>query len=149
MRFGPRAKDLFIALLRRVLSSSILGGRVFGSGRAVGGLALCDFQVIDSLLKRRDVRFQRLDCPVCGVQFLLMVQSQFGDGLLKELDIALQATGATLHRLFDGADFDTGNILRAGGAHAGCEQRREASAKAKSANQTADHQTLVSVDVLR
>ena len=37
---------------------------------------------------------------------------ELGDRLLQEIDIALQAGGAPLHGLFDGADFDAGNILR-------------------------------------
>ena len=41
-----------------------------------------------------------------------MVGGELRDRLLQEIDIALQATGAPLHGLFDGADFDAGNILR-------------------------------------
>ena len=42
-----------------------------------------------------------------------MVGGKFRDGLLQEIDIALQATGAAFHGLFDGADFDAGNVLGA------------------------------------
>ena len=55
---------------------------------------------------------QALDLTVGGVQLLLMVGGEFGDRLLQEIDIALQAAGAPLHGLFDGADFDAGNVLR-------------------------------------
>ena len=61
--------------------------------------------------RRRDL--QGFDLPVGGIELLLMVGGEFGDGLLQEIDIALQAAGAPLHGLFDGADLDTGNILRA------------------------------------
>ena len=43
-----------------------------------------------------------------------MVDREFANRFLQEIDIALQAGGAPLHGLFDGADFDAGNILRGG-----------------------------------
>ena len=44
-----------------------------------------------------------------------MVRGEFGDRLMQEVDIALQARGAPLHGLFDGADLDAGNVLRVNG----------------------------------
>ena len=67
------------------------------------------------LLQANDRALQRLDLPVGGVDLLLMIRRQLGDRLLQEVDIALQAGGAPLHGLFDGADFDAGNVLRMNG----------------------------------
>jgi hypothetical protein len=44
-----------------------------------------------------------------------MVGVELVDRLLQEVDIALQARGAPLHGLFDGADLDAGNVLRVNG----------------------------------
>ena len=68
---------------------------------------------------------QALDLPVRGIELLLHGRREFRDGLLQEIDIALQATGAALHGFFDGADFDTGNVLGLGSG--GCQQARRQS----------------------
>src|SRR5258705_3111946 len=68
-------------------------------------------QVVHDLLQAGDAAFQTLDLPVRGIELLLMVSAEFCDRLLQEIDIALQATGPPLHGLFDGADFNAGNIL--------------------------------------
>ena len=47
-----------------------------------------------------------------GVDLLLMIEAEPGDGLLQKIHIALQAAGAALHGLFDRADFNAGNVLR-------------------------------------
>ena len=60
----------------------------------------------------RHASLQSLDLPVGGIEFLLMVQRKPVDGLLQEIDIALQATGAPFHGLFDVHISMPGNILR-------------------------------------
>jgi hypothetical protein len=42
-----------------------------------------------------------------------MIRRQLVDGLLQEVDIALQAGGPAIHRLFGRTDFDARNVLRA------------------------------------
>src|SRR6478609_370080 len=54
-----------------------------------------------------------------------MVRRQLVDRLLQEVDIALQAGGAPLHRLFDGADLDAGNVLRMNGRRPCRRQQRK------------------------
>ena len=88
------------------------GASAFFTSSAV--LLLRRLQIVDDLLQAGDRALQRLDLAVGGVELLLMVDGELGDRLLQEVDIALQATGAPLHGLFDGADFDAGNILRDG-----------------------------------
>jgi hypothetical protein len=85
-------------------------------------------QILNDLLQGREAGSQAFDLPVPGVEFLLMLQVKLDDRLLEKLDIALQATGAPLHRFFDGADFDAGNILRMGdgGAQHARRQHRDA-----------------------
>src|SRR5579871_2325703 len=66
----------------------------------------------DDLLQSRNCRLQRFDLPVCGVELRLMVSRQLADGLLQEIDIALQAGGPAVHDLLGRADLDARNILR-------------------------------------
>src|ERR1700739_384400 len=70
-----------------------------------------------------------------------MVQVKLDDRLLKKLDVALQATGAPLHRFFDGADFDAGNVLRMGDSRAQHAWRQNRDAE----NKPADYQDLISL----
>ncbi len=80
---------------------------------------------LDDLLQANDRALQRLDLAVGGVDLLLMIRGELGDRLLQEVDIALQAGGAPLHRLFDGADLDAGNVLRVNGRRPCGRQQRE------------------------
>ena len=96
-------------------------GRRRGLLRVVGRLLL---QIVRRSSAGRRRCLQRLDLPVGGVEFLLMVRGEFCDRLLQEVDIALQATGPPLHGLFDGADFDAGNVLRMNARRQGCHQQR-------------------------
>src|SRR6476660_1858364 len=98
---APRLTTLLRAFLCR---RGILCGRRGRLLRVVNRLALRRLHVADELLQAHDRALQRLDLPVGGVEFLLMVRGEFCDRLLQEVDIALQATGPPFHGLFDGAD---------------------------------------------
>ena len=112
-------------VLRRVFRCRIFRGRRIGLLGVVRRL-LRRLQFVHDLLQRNNICFQRVDLTVGRVEFLLMVQSQLRDRLLKELDIALKATGAPFHRLLGGANLDAGNILRMGGARAEPEEQQAA-----------------------
>jgi hypothetical protein len=66
-----------------------------------------------------------------------MVDSEFHDRFLQEIDIALQTAGPPLHGLFDGADFDAGNILRP--RISGCQQRSRQGSR-DNESEPADHE---------
>src|SRR5436190_15321981 len=78
----------------------------------LGRFLLRYLQFVDDLLQGRDRAFHRFELPVGRVEFLLMVGGEFGNRLLQEIDVALQAASAPLHGLFDRAYFDAGSILR-------------------------------------
>src|ERR1700733_890478 len=117
-----------------------LGGRLFCGWRVdllriPLRLWLCSLKIVHRLLQRGEVHFQRLDLAISRIEFLLMVQRQLRDRLLKKLDIALQTTGTPFHRLLDGANLDTGNVLRMGDTGAKYNQRHNATTE----NKPADH----------
>src|SRR3954464_8866788 len=62
-------------------------------------LRLRRLQLVDLLLQANDGALERLDLPVGGLDFLLMVDAEFGHRLHQEIDVALQAAGAPLHGL--------------------------------------------------
>lgn len=104
------AKGLFRAFLRR---RRLLGWRRIGFLlQILGRLLLRGLQILNDLLQGSKARLQRFNLAVGGIKFLLMVPSQLRNRLLQEVDVALQAARAALHRLFDRADLDAGNILR-------------------------------------
>ena len=99
--------------LRRLLVAGILGRRRRLLHLLVS-LLLRRLQIVDDLLQARHGAFRASICRLAASSLLLMVDAEFRDGLLQKIDIALQAAGAPLHGLFDGADFDAGNVLCVG-----------------------------------
>ena len=67
-------------------------------------------------------------------------QAEFCDGLLQEIDIALQTTGPPFHGLLDGADFDAGNILCAGVRR--CQHAERQQTTDATTRDPADHRNL-------
>jgi hypothetical protein len=112
-----RASFCFLLLLgvrrgrRRIVLGSVLGRRSVGLFLVLDRFILRRPQIVHGLLQAGDGPLQTVDLPVRGIEPLLLVNAELGDGLLQEIDIALQATGPPFHGLFDGADFDAGNIV--------------------------------------
>ena len=128
---------LLPAILRR--RRSVLGRRRVGFLlQILCRLLLCRLQIVHDLLQTGERAFEAFDLPVGGIELLLVVEAELADRLLQEVDIALQAAGPPLHGLFDGADFDAGNVLRIG---ARGETRRQQRQDEK--NSPADHQILI------
>ena len=117
---------------RAVTSSALrLGvGLCFGLGIRLGRLAgRCRrlLKLIEPRLhagkgipKRREVAVRRCklilegsDVAIGGVELLLGIERVFGDHLLEEFHIALQAAGAPVEPALARADLDAGQILRA------------------------------------
>src|SRR5579863_533995 len=119
---------------RCFLGDCLFGGWRIGLLRIPRGLRLRGLEITHRLLQRGEIHLQRFDLTVSRIEFLLMVERQLHYCLLKKLDIALQTTGAPLHRLFDGADFDTGNVLRMHSAGTEHDQRHSAYADSKPAD---------------
>ncbi|MBJ7407630.1 MAG: hypothetical protein JHD07_31795, partial [Bradyrhizobium sp.] len=69
-------------------------------------------EISKRLLQAGEIRFQRVDLAIGGIQLLLMIEGKLGNRLLQEVDIALQTTGTALHGLLDRADLDAGHVLR-------------------------------------
>src|SRR5438874_823768 len=67
-------------------------------------LPLRGLEIAERLLQAGHGRLQRIDLASRGIQLLLVIKVQLGDRLLEEIDIALEAAGAALHGLLDGAD---------------------------------------------
>ncbi|MCK1421978.1 hypothetical protein IVB15_13600 [Bradyrhizobium sp. 182] len=69
-------------------------------------------EIGERLLQAGEARLQRVDLAIGRIQPLLMIEAELGDGLLEEIDIALEAARAPFHGLLDRADLDAGHVLR-------------------------------------
>src|SRR3954451_17605092 len=83
----------------------VLGGRCIGLLlELVGHFGLRSLEFIDSALLFDQRRLEYLDLTVCRIELLLLIERLFGHRLLQEIDVALQASGAAIHRLLCSAD---------------------------------------------
>src|SRR5579872_2010858 len=108
--------------------------------QVLGNFALPRLEIVDGLLQRNGGSLQRLDLAVRGIQFLLIVGSQFSDLLLQEIDVALQTTGPPLHGLLDRADLDARHVLRKKFRR---HRRPDHRGRGRNNNHSSDHQNLV------
>ena len=110
-RHGALPRRLNGRLTRTVISRASFAAGASAFFFASSPALLRRLQIVTVFCKRNDRALQAVDLAVGGVELLLMVATELGDRLHQEIDIALQAAGAPLHGLFDGADLDAGNVL--------------------------------------